>query len=85
MHIGSAAVISLIFAEYLNRILWHITKDDVAPDAIPQWAIKVTAVGAVLLVSAICMASKNAGTRAAVLFTTLKVCGSLSFTHPDQY
>lgn len=38
---GSNAVISLIFAEYLNRLFWHATKSDVAPDAIPQWAIQM--------------------------------------------
>lgn len=39
---GSNAVISLIFAEYLNRLFWHATKSDVAPDAIPQWAIQMS-------------------------------------------
>lgn len=38
---GSNAVISLIFAEYLNRLFWHATKSDVAPDAIPQWSIQM--------------------------------------------
>jgi hypothetical protein len=54
--------------------MWHITGDQVSPDAIPQWAIKLTAVAAVLLVALICAATRNLGTRASVVFTTVKVC-----------
>lgn len=70
---GGNAVISLIFAEYLNRLVWHTTQDEVAPDDIPQWAIKITAVAAVLGVSMICAGTRNLGTRASVVFTTVKV------------
>jgi len=70
---GGNAVISLIFAEYLNRLMWHTTKADVSPDAIPQWAIKLTAVSAVLIVSVICVATPTFGTRTAVVFTTIKI------------
>jgi hypothetical protein len=70
---GGNAVISLIFAEYLNRLVWHTTQDEVAPDDIPQWAIKLTAVAAVLSVAVICAATRNLGTRASVVFTTVKV------------
>ncbi|KAG1891059.1 amino acid permease-domain-containing protein [Suillus subluteus] len=62
---GGNAVISLIFAEYLNRL--------VAPDDIPQWANKLTAVAAVLIVAMICAATRNLGTRASVVFTTVKI------------
>lgn len=55
--------------------MWHITRDQVSPDSIPQWSIKLTAVIAVLLVGVICAATRNMGTRASVLFTTIKVCG----------
>jgi hypothetical protein len=75
---GGNAVISLIFAEYLNRLFWHATKADAAPDEIPQWAIKLTAVTAVLLVTILCVATKNLGTRAAVVFTVAKVYTHLS-------
>lgn len=71
---GGNAVISLIFAEYLNRLVWHTTQDEVAPDDMPQWAIKLTAVAAVLGVSMICAGTRNLGTRASVVFTTVKVC-----------
>ena len=70
---GGNAVISLIFSEYLNRLFWHTTRAEVSPDDIPQWAIKLTAVAAVLLVSLICVATPTLGSRAAVVFTTVKV------------
>ena len=73
---GGNAVISLIFAEYINRLLWHTTRDEVSPDDIPQWAIKLTAVAAVVVVSIICVATPTLGTRAAVVFTTVKVSTS---------
>lgn len=76
---GGNAVIGLIFAEYLNRLLWHTTRDEVSPDDIPQWAIKLTAVAAILLVSFICAATRNLGARAALVFTSLKACSALDF------
>ncbi|KAJ6596927.1 L-methionine transporter [Mycena vulgaris] len=70
---GGNAVISLIFSEYLNRIFWHTARVDVSPDDIPQWAIKVTAIVAVALVTIFCVAARKLGTRVAVVFTTLKI------------
>lgn len=70
---GGNAVIALIFAEYMNRLFFHTTKAEVSPDDIPQWAIKLTAAAAVIVVSAICVASPNLGPRTAVVFTTVKV------------
>lgn len=70
---GGNAVISLIFAEYLNRLFWNTTGSDVSSDALPQWAIKLTAVIAVVVVSALCVATPTLGTRAAVIFTAVKV------------
>ncbi|KAG6900866.1 hypothetical protein C0993_009984 [Termitomyces sp. T159_Od127] len=70
---GGNAVISLIFAEYINRLFWSHSRDEVSPDDIPQWAIKLTAVGAVVMVTIICMISRNLGSRAAVVFTTIKI------------
>ncbi|KAH9856967.1 amino acid transporter [Lenzites betulinus] len=77
---GGNAVISLIFAEYLNRLFWHSTRADAPPDAIPEWATKVTAVAAVVIVSAICVATPTLGTRAAVVFTTVKIIALVSIT-----
>ncbi|RDX56676.1 L-methionine transporter [Lentinus brumalis] len=77
---GGNAVISLIFAEYLNRLFWHSTRAEVSPDDIPQWAIKLTASAAVLVVSIICVATPTLGTRAAVVFTTVKIVALTSIT-----
>lgn len=70
---GGNGVIALIFAEYLNRLMWHVTGTDVSPDSIPQWSIKLTACLAVVSVTVLCIATKNLGTRTAVVFTTVKV------------
>lgn len=70
---GGNGVIALVFAEYLNRLVWHATAEDASPDAIPQWAIKLTACLAVICITVICIATKNLGTRAQVAFTTVKV------------
>ncbi|PIL24073.1 transporter [Ganoderma sinense ZZ0214-1] len=77
---GGNAVISLIFSEYLNRLFWHSTRAEASPDDIPQWAIKLTAVAAVLVVSLICVATPTLGSRAAVLFTTVKIVALISIT-----
>ncbi|KAJ7452382.1 L-methionine transporter [Mycena galericulata] len=77
---GGNAVISLIFSEYLNRIFWHTTRAEVSPDDIPQWAIKVTAITAVALVTLFCVAARKLGTRVAVVFTTIKVAALISIT-----
>ncbi|GBE82155.1 hypothetical protein SCP_0405350 [Sparassis crispa] len=77
---GGNAVISLIFAEYLNRLFWHSTSAEVSPDDIPQWAIKLTAVAAVLVVSIICVATPTLATRTAVVFTTIKIVSLVSIT-----
>lgn len=54
-------------------MIWHTTRDEVSPDDIPQWAIKLTAIGAVLVVTALCVGAKKLGTRVAVIFTAVKV------------
>lgn len=73
------AVISLIFAEYLNRLLFHTTSADASPDDIPQWTIKITAIIAIILVSSLCVASPSLGTHAAVVFTIVKIAALGSF------
>jgi amino acid transporter len=70
---GGNAVISLIFSEYLNRIFWHSTRPDASPDDMPQWAIKLVAIAAVFLVTFLTIATRNLGTRTAIVFTTVKV------------
>ncbi|KAJ8474264.1 hypothetical protein ONZ45_g16007 [Pleurotus djamor] len=56
---GGNAVISLIFSEYLNRVFWHTTRSDASPDDLPQWSIKLTAIGAVLIVTILCVAARS--------------------------
>ncbi|KAF8212202.1 amino acid transporter [Mycena galopus ATCC 62051] len=70
---GGNAVIALICSEYLNRIFWHTTRSDVSPDDIPQWAIKLTAIVSIAIVTLFCVAARKLGTRVAVVFTTIKV------------
>ncbi|SJL00429.1 uncharacterized protein ARMOST_03742 [Armillaria ostoyae] len=77
---GGNAVISLIFAEYINRIFWHTTRSEVSPDDIPDWAIKLTAIGAVLAVTLLCIWTRKLGARVAVVFTTVKVAALISIT-----
>ncbi|KAH6918538.1 L-methionine transporter [Coprinopsis sp. MPI-PUGE-AT-0042] len=77
---GGNAVISLIFAEYMNRIFWNHTQEDVSPDSIPQWAIKLVAVASVVIVTILCVAAAKLGTRVAVVFTSLKVIALMLVT-----
>ncbi|KAG6874179.1 hypothetical protein C0995_003725 [Termitomyces sp. Mi166 len=77
---GGNAVISLIFAEYINRLFWSHSHDEISPDDIPKWAIKLTAVGAVMVVTIICIVSRKLGSRAAVVFTTIKVVSLIAIT-----
>ncbi|KAH9981175.1 L-methionine transporter [Lactifluus volemus] len=77
---GANAVVSLIFAEYVNRLLWHATRSNVSPDDIPQWAIQVTAIAAVSIITFVCVITPSLGTRIAVVFTSVKVRVSISIT-----
>ncbi|TEB36352.1 L-methionine transporter [Coprinellus micaceus] len=77
---GGNAVIALIFAEYINRLFYTHSNVQVSPDEIPQWAIKLTAVAAVLVVTILCIAARKLGTRVAVVFTTLKVAALILVT-----
>ena len=70
---GGNAIISLIFAEYLNRLFWHETYAGASAEDLPQWAIKLTAATAVIIVSVICVATPNLGPRTAVVFMAVKV------------
>ncbi|KAJ3564294.1 hypothetical protein NP233_g8392 [Leucocoprinus birnbaumii] len=69
---GGNAVIALIFAEYMNRLFLN-HREDMSPDDIPQWAIKLTAAGAVLLVTFLCVATRKLGTRVTIVFTVAKI------------
>ncbi|KAI0322225.1 L-methionine transporter [Amylostereum chailletii] len=70
---GSNAVISLIFAEYLNRLFWHITQSNASPASIPQWSIQLVAIAAIVTVTLVCVLTRSLGTKVAVVFTVVKV------------
>jgi hypothetical protein len=61
------------YSRLIFRLLYHATGADAPPDAIPQFAIKITAVVAVLVIALLCVATPKLGTRTAVFFTTIKV------------
>ncbi|TFK29971.1 L-methionine transporter [Coprinopsis marcescibilis] len=77
---GGNAVISLIFSEYMNRIFWNHAQEDLSPDQLPQWAIKLVAVIAVAIVAILCIAAQKLGTRVAVVFTAVKVIALILVT-----
>ncbi|KAF8654208.1 hypothetical protein AX16_003734 [Volvariella volvacea WC 439] len=68
---GGNAAISLIFAEYINRLLWRTDSAEVS-QAVPNWAIKLTAIAAVIIVTTLCVATRNLGSRSVVFFTSVK-------------
>ncbi|KAJ3516619.1 hypothetical protein NLJ89_g1010 [Agrocybe chaxingu] len=61
-------------------MFFHATRAEVSPDDIPQWAIKLTAIGAVVVVTILCVAAKKLGTRVAVVFTVVKVTSLILVT-----
>lgn len=75
-------MISLIFAEYLNRLFWHETYAGASVEDLPQWSIKLTAIIAIVAVSIIGVATPSLGPRTAVVFTTVKV--SSRFPSPSH-
>jgi amino acid transporter len=72
--LGTKAVNSLVFAEYLNRVLWNVTRGDDAPsEVIPVWVINTTAVVAVVFVFVLVVGTCALGPRATVILTSIKV------------
>lgn len=73
---GGCAAVSLVFAEYMCRVLYH-TAFSASPaesvEAIPQVVIKLVAITAVALVSTLNMISTRVGTLATTTFTVVKV------------
>ncbi|WVQ71791.1 hypothetical protein IAR50_001333 [Cryptococcus sp. DSM 104548] len=66
---GSAAMIALIFGEYMSRLFSHILSTDT-----PEWAITLTALVAVLICSLLNAVSPTMGTNSAVVLTFIKIC-----------
>jgi len=68
---GGAAVMSLIFAEYVNRMIYHAATGDDASQ-VPEWTFKITAAIVVVLVSMLNLISRSAGTNSSVVITAVK-------------
>ncbi|TFK76407.1 L-methionine transporter [Pluteus cervinus] len=77
---GGNAVITLIFAEYLNRLFWHATNTEVSQSDVPEWAIKLTAIAAILVVTVLCVAARGLGSRIVNVFTTVKISCLITIT-----
>lgn len=60
--------------------MFHATQANALPNEIPDWAIKLTAFIAILIVTLINVTSNRIGARTNVLFTVLKVgCNQYSY------
>ncbi|WWC69289.1 uncharacterized protein I206_103227 [Kwoniella pini CBS 10737] len=81
---GSAAMIALIFGEYLNRLISHIFTPTVAVSGVEEvitvsdWSIKITATIALVLVSLLNMLSRTSGSDSTLFLTIIKI-GALLF------
>lgn len=68
---GSSAIISLIFGEYVNRMVYHAITGETT---VPEWTFKITGVGVVLAVAGLNLISQSAGTKSSVVITGVKMC-----------
>ncbi|KAG9292308.1 hypothetical protein G9A89_009120 [Geosiphon pyriformis] len=73
---GGNAIVAMIFAEYINRIIYHTTfekESDHPTDKTHQWFNKLTASACILLISFINAYSVRLATRTQDFFTALKL------------
>ncbi|KAM0754974.1 amino acid transporter [Meredithblackwellia eburnea MCA 4105] len=73
---GSQAIISIICGEYLCRLFYHTAFSPDPKEAargVPTFAIKLTAIVSLVLISGMQMWSSKAGTRAQLVLTVFKV------------
>ncbi|WWC60955.1 uncharacterized protein I303_103532 [Kwoniella dejecticola CBS 10117] len=81
---GSAAMIALIFGEYINRLISHIFSSSTAVAGVEEvitvseWSIKVTAAIALALVSLLNILSRTSGSDSTLFLTIIKI-GALLF------
>jgi len=71
---GGAAIIALIFGEYVNRMIYHAATTDAEA---PEWTFKITAIFVVGVVTVLNLASKSMGTNSTVVITTVKMMSLL--------
>lgn len=71
---GSAAIIALVFGEYINRLIYHHTTEaDGEVVLAPEWSIKITAVIVLFAIGLLNMISPRSGTQAQVVLTAIKM------------
>lgn len=73
---GSGAIIAVIFAEYVNRLIHHAISDAAGNDgvnSVPQWSIKITAIIVVGIIAALNSFSNRLSANTQVVFLVLKV------------
>ncbi|OCF55829.1 L-methionine transporter [Kwoniella mangroviensis CBS 10435] len=78
---GSAAMIALIFGEYINRLVSHTFSSPSSTEevlTVPEWSIKLTATIALILVSLLNILSRTSGSDSTLILTTIKI-GALVF------
>ncbi|WRT67316.1 uncharacterized protein IL334_004286 [Kwoniella shivajii] len=77
---GSAAMIALIFGEYINRLISHTFSSTTTEEVltVPEWSIKITAAIALILVSLLNVLSRTSGSDSTLVLTTIKI-GALVF------
>lgn len=73
---GGAAIIALIFGEYINRMVYHATTSD-EEAIVPEWTFKITAIVVVGMVTVLNLASRSMGTNSSVVITIVKMMSLL--------
>jgi len=73
---GGAAIIALIFGEYVNRMIYHATTSD-EEAIVPEWTFKITAIIVVGMVTVLNLASQSMGTNSQVVITVVKMMSLL--------
>ncbi|KAK7204573.1 amino acid permease [Myxozyma melibiosi] len=83
---GSTAIIAIVFAEYLGRLVFHdendgdTTENEGEGHFSPAWFNKSVAAGAIVVVTLINVLSTKLGTRTGDIFLFLKIASLLAIT-----
>jgi hypothetical protein len=68
---------ALVFGEYMTRLFYHSSGVVIPANDLPVLPIKLSAFGAVLVVTLLGAATPNLGTRAAVVFAAAKASSKI--------
>ncbi|KAL1924785.1 uncharacterized protein VTP21DRAFT_4439 [Calcarisporiella thermophila] len=74
---GSLAIITVVFAEYICRLIYHTAFDGDASD-IPEWTIKLLSILCILVLTVINAVGVKFATRTQDMFTILKLLAMLA-------